>query len=99
MLGKMTVLKADGSVEVHEIMKHGRFEWLTEAIGGPYQIVPYFETFNGEPCLAFCHEEGKLLGLPINVLANGLWTLFPNYDFLVGPVVIVQGDKAFMRGM
>jgi hypothetical protein len=67
-------------------------------------MVPYFTTYEGSPCIAFCNEEGKLphFDLPYNPTATGLWSKaigkVPN-DHLVGGIAIVVGPKSFLRDM
>ena len=79
--------------------------------------MPYFTrvSVSGEmvPCVAFCNEDGKGRGLPINRRATLLWraaisqhndipaTMIPmlREDFLVGDVAILVGDKEFMEAL
>jgi hypothetical protein len=82
---------------------------LKDALGGGYlEAIPGFDNIIQDglirPCLALCNEEGKLQELPINHQAQTLWvnalarrhgTSDPR-DILVGPVVILSGDKEFM---
>lgn len=78
-------------------------------VGGPIELVPGFNEFDGERCAVFCHEEGKLIDppLPANNVATALWadTLgMPVYvlagrDFLVGTIAIVTGDDELMNAM
>jgi hypothetical protein len=65
-------------------------DWL----GGHLEAVPYFEWFGTRKCVAFCNEEGKLDGLPVNTVATYLWrATTPNMsDVLVGNIVIVGYD-------
>ena len=55
-------------------------EAMQKAVGGPIQAVYPFE----EPVALICHEEGKLLGLPLNrclrIEATG-----EIYDIIAGP--------------
>jgi hypothetical protein len=63
-------------------------------------------------CVALCDEDGKSKGLPFNAIATARWeaacrrepayahllgmkTLLGN-DYLVGPVVVLYGDRDFM---
>ena len=63
-------------------------------------------------CVAFCDEEGKIKNLPYNETATEKWqaalteqgrSLFDmkmtTVDFLVGPVIVVWGDKEFMEAL
>lgn len=56
----------------------GSLESMQKTVGGPIQAIYPFE----EPVALICHEEGKLIGLPLNRLLldeNGLV-----YDVVVG---------------
>jgi hypothetical protein len=76
-------------------------------VGGYIEMVPGFTHYEGEPCVAFCDEDGKSKCLPVNMRATDLWyrsvggPVFDTYDgpqdYLVGPVVIITGDRALMR--
>jgi len=63
-------------------------------------------------CKALCNEHGKLDGLPINNMATLVWEralrrtgagLLGEHDklrdWLVGPVVVLFGDKDFMEAL
>lgn len=55
---------------------------------------------NGERlrCVAFCNEEGKLHGLPLNSVATRMWQTQvgrPLDDVLVGDILLVIGDRHF----
>lgn len=63
-------------------------------------------------CVAFCDEEGKLKRLPYNQTATEQWqsslqrqgrTLYEKTgeakDTLVGPIIVVWGDKDFMAAL
>lgn len=73
---------------------------LQELVGGYIETVPHFKEYEGEKCVAFCDEEGKLKGHKINAEATKIWYNQPEMvklgdrrfqDYLVGVVVIVQG--------
>jgi hypothetical protein len=85
-------------------------EDLKAAIGGGYiEAVPYFWTVDHRGvehrCVAFCDEEGKLKGMPVNPFATALWDLAIRRvkgvgcepDFLVGRIAVVFGDPEFME--
>lgn len=81
---------------------HFRIEVSPELVGGYIEIVPLFDTFQGEEAVACCNEEGKLDRLPVNTNATEAWWLAagqPLDDFLVGDVVICQGDAEFMASL
>ena len=53
---------------------------MQQLVGGPIQAVYPFE----EPVALICHEEGKLLGLPLNRALKSLET-GEIYDIIAGP--------------
>ncbi|WP_439924714.1 hypothetical protein [Nitrobacter sp. JJSN] len=74
--------------------------------------MPYFRHVEHEGRLvhdgvAFCDEEGKLKSLPYNQDATEQWEYslmhqgraLAGLDFLVGPVIVVWGDKDFMGAL
>jgi hypothetical protein len=94
----------DAAVTRKELAAAPRLEELSAGIGGGYiETVPYFTKYKGRPCVAFCDEEGKLHGLPVNQRATALWyALEPRFigrDILVGPIVIVSGDRALLDSL
>ena len=48
-------------------------------------------------CWALCNESGKLIGLPINPRVTELLTM--GTDVIAGDVVILAGNKEFLRGL
>lgn len=90
--------------EVREYYRPVTTDMLHEFIEPGYlETVPLFETYVGERCVAFCHEEGKLKDLPFNQAASLRWaaalgcTLSEIGDHLVGTVVVITGDDEFME--
>jgi hypothetical protein len=85
---------------------------LRQAVGGEIEDIPGFNSisFEGEVhrCVAFCNDQGKGLGLPLNVWATAQWHAALRRhgydrglrredgtvaDRLVGDVVVVLADK------
>jgi len=100
MKGKTTLMKADGSIIVEQHSKALTLAYLQEAVGGFIEEVPYFTVYKGERCVAFCNEKGKGMGLAPNKQATTEWyTKVIPQDILVGNVIIVQGDRAFMEAL
>jgi hypothetical protein len=92
-MGKLTIIKADGTVETKEVAKL-KLDDLQEGVGGFIETVPYLDRYEDAKCVAFCDEEGKLKRKPINEKATAIWyddIGQPVGDYLVGDVVIVQG--------
>lgn len=97
MQGKTTIIKTNGDIVVTQHDKPIPLDFLTNAVGGYIETVPYFNQYEGEACVVFCNEEGKLKGLPINVEANKLWHAQVKIsDVLVGDIIIISGDDEFM---
>lgn len=103
MNGRMTIIHPTGHSEARDLTAPPGLDALQKAVGGYIETVPLFERFEGEPCVAYCNEDGKIQGLTINPAASRLWyNLVPQakgVDVLVGPIVILQGDDAFMRAL
>lgn len=90
-----------GKVKVVKISPEGRrtfeqvrcnLDYLNKAVGG------HIEAVSGRDWTCYCNEEGKLMGLPINLHATLLlaeWgvQLLP-HDVLVGTVVLVGNGEA-----
>lgn len=96
-MNALIVIKSTGEIIRQPIDKTPSLGTLQNAVGGYIQMLPLFETFEGEDCVAFCNEEGKLEGLPYNEAATKFWTLAADIvldDFLVGDIVIVTGKEA-----
>lgn len=99
----MVTLKADGGHAMRLIDPEDCLADVQAAVGGHLEVVPYLKLFAWEgttyPCKAFCDEEGKLKGKPLNEAATYLWhAQLPNtLDVLVGDIAFVFGDPALMR--
>ena len=103
MRGLLTIIQVDGAVSSEELAAPPALEALQAGIGGGYiEIVPWFTKYRGRRCMAFCDEDGKRKGLPINDHATALWhalvAALRGRDVLVGPVVIVSGAEV-LRAM
>lgn len=87
MNGTITTLKADGTRTDVDLTRAVTLEDLQAAVGGYIEAVSGFQNFEGKSAFAFCNEEGKQKNLPAN----------RHFPGLVGNVVIITGDKEFMR--
>ena len=76
-------------------------ETLRGAVGGDIEVIPGLTVYihAGRPmgCWALCNESGKLIGLPINPRVTELLTM--GTDVIAGDVVILAGNKEFLRGL
>lgn len=65
---------------------------MQKAVGGWLEAVYGYDDDGDMVAAFFCNEEGKLLGLPVNVAATHLWHGMSQYaisDMLCGPVVVL----------
>jgi hypothetical protein len=115
MRGQITVISEQGGFETLDYDGEFSLQKLTsdiqEALHGYMEIVPYWDVYNNVECIVFCNTDGKNIGMPRNNTATALWdkalvaknlTRFRDgveVDHLVGPIVIVIGDDAFMRAL
>ena len=93
-MGKVTLIKPTGEVEVTELAGIS-LTYCQQQVGGWIEVVPRFSRYSGEPCIALCDKEGKLKAYPLNENATQLWReQLPFYlpDVLVGNILIIQGD-------
>lgn len=103
MRGVLTIIPVSGAVSSKELAAPPALQDLQGGVGGYIELVPHFTRYQGKDCVAFCDEDGKRKGLPVNTHASTLWFLQQtdrgviHHDWLVGPIVIVTGDKALMR--
>ncbi len=101
---RMLIIKADGKLTAHDLTDLPADEQLQGIVGGDIELVRHFDRFEGYPCVAFCREEGALLGLPVNRTATVLWRLHLGFsekhmpDALVGDIVVIRaGDEQSSR--
>lgn len=112
MKGTMMTIPANGPLASVALAEPPALETLQQAVGGFLEVVPHLRTLETKsgtvPCVAFCNEEGKLdrpHPLPKNPRANLLWSAAmqreygcgPEPDYLVGTIVVLFGDDAFME--
>lgn len=62
-----------GRAEVTEMDRPATLQELQERVGGYIEHVPYWFEYEGEPCQAWCNEEGRIQGMPVNTAATRLW--------------------------
>jgi hypothetical protein len=119
MKGVLYVIPADPKAirERCEITAPPTIEELRKIVGGYIGTVHGFTSIDvygdglAMPCVAFCNEDGKRLGLQVNWLATGMWhdalvrkgSRFGllaeggGYeDYLVGVVVVISGNSKLM---
>lgn len=97
---KFAVIKVDGGVELHEVSAEAEGDFLSEAVGGWFQSVPLRAEL--KDYWLWCNEEGKIIGLPMNPVATGLWTIsYGPSDIIHGNIVITGGvdDEGGGRGL
>ena len=93
-MGKITIIYQNGETIPAPCSKLP-LEKLQQMVGGYIEVVPNLRSYEGEKCVAFCDEEGKLKGKKTNLTATNLWheqcPAIIGHDVLVGDIVIVQG--------
>lgn len=102
MKGEAYIYKTDNSIKHLTFTSSIPLSVLNAAVGGSIETVPYWNTHRGLPCVAFCNEEGKLKGLPYNVRANIAWLQERSHDvddILVGDIIVITGNRAFMEAL
>lgn len=77
-------LYADGEIS-RFVMPEDELTTLQQIVGGWVQCVPLADNLT-----LWCNDEGKLMGLPHNPLAQHIWNRFVGgeTDFIVGNVVL-----------
>jgi hypothetical protein len=71
---KVFVIRADGGVSETISKKVPAYEVLKNSVGGYIETIPYFTKFRGlSRGTAYCNEEGKIKGLPFNLIATNAW--------------------------
>lgn len=104
-LSQITTIYPDGSAATSIAVP--ALKVLQQLVGGDIQMVPDFTDFQGFRCTVWCHEEGRINGLPLNTHATILWRqenpfeperFISRRDYetcfrLHGPVVIVQSVR------
>ncbi len=95
------IIVGNAGYTVREIQGAPSLEDMQSGVGGYIQLVPGFTKYKGDDCVAFCNEEGKLKGLPINALATVEWRKCAprNWDILVGDIVVITGDRQFLDSL
>ena len=100
----LVTISATGATKIDELTAQPTVDELQRGVGdGHIEIVPGFSHLLGRACVAFCHEEGKLEGQPINRYATALWHAqeprFIGRDVLVGQICVVVGTPKFLRDL
>jgi hypothetical protein len=98
---QLVTITTDGQITITPLKVIPKLEALRNIVGGYVEIVPYWNTYAGMPCVAFCDEDGKLKIKPHNPVATEMWWRNSGHhrDYLVGNIVIVCGPKAFLRSL
>lgn len=102
MLNMLTI-KATGEL-VESQVAPSDLKAMQGAVGGYIESVPYWDRFQHKgaetPCWAICNGEGKIDGLPVNLVATALWwsacPQMKGVDSLAGDVALIYGDAALM---
>lgn len=96
MQGTFHIIRPNGTEEVSLAIPN--LETFQNAVGGYVTEIPMFEVFRGQPCVAYCNEDGEEMRLPQNAKATEHWhALCTTGDRLLGSVVVVYGDSEWME--
>lgn len=97
----MVVITPQNIMEFEALHKAPDLDKLRQAVLGDIEIVPLFDSFDGRPCVAFCNEDGKGLGMRVNALAQRYWERAVKApilnDVLVGPIAVIVGPIEFLK--
>lgn len=97
----LVIVRPDGSVTKTHVDKAPDLEELQQMVEGYIQLIPYFTTYGGDTCRAYCDEEGKLRDKPYNRTATELWAKAFGHpivgDRLVGTIVILAGPEKWLQ--
>lgn len=105
MKGLLICIQTDGALSAAPITAPPHFTTLRTIVQGSIEVVPYFDIYKGERCVAFCNEHGKLEGLPLNAFAQEHWRRAQDHndvdigDVLVGNIAIVTGDDELIEAL
>ena len=112
MRGTMLTIPAQGPLTRENLSAPPDLAKLQKIVGGYIQAVPYLRSFVDDDgkavrCVALCNQNGKRKKLPINTRANHIWTAAMvretggtvGADVLVGNIVPLFGDRAFMEAL
>jgi hypothetical protein len=84
---KAYIINTDGTGGVVEFDKHNSFDTLSGAVGGWIECVALSDDLD-----MWVNEEGKLVGLPVNVIGTRMWrAAFGPTDVIVGNVIFTGG--------
>jgi hypothetical protein len=81
---KALVLKTDGTTQVIDLPRDGAGQVIHEIVGGYFDIARNYNPHINAEVTAYVHDEGLIIGLPVNVLASMIIG-----QYLVGDAVIV----------
>jgi hypothetical protein len=100
----MLTITTNGRVVDTPMIVTPRLDVLQKGVGGYIQEIPSWPTIEKEgatfDCVAFANEDGHMLSLPLNEVASNLWRkVCPHSYELLGDVVIVYGDRKFLKGL
>lgn len=106
MKGTLYIIPADNvePVTALPLTATPELETLQKAVEGSIETLPYFDTYKGEPCVAYCNEEGKLEGLHLNERATLEWLIALGSpdgldDYCAGDIVVITGDAELMASL
>lgn len=93
----VAIIRTDQSIEITH--QNANLEFLQAQVKGYIEAVSFWEKPDGQddwqPAVMYVNEEGKLTGLPVNVIATELFRKLKGfYDVIMGDVVICGSHEA-----
>lgn len=107
MQGAIITIHVDGQITHEKVNTANVLDKLQKIVGGHIESVPYWDHLTAgnqtRRCWAVINEEGKLIGLPMNLLGSVAWYRevpeMNGVDALYGNVAICIGDDEFMAAL
>lgn len=99
MSKRVMVIKSSGETEMADLPENS-YDYLSAELEGWIQAVPLARELEG--LTIWVNEEGKLNGLPINMLATQIWEqAWGKTDVIVGTAIITGGadDEGETKGL
>ena len=92
MIGKMIILKTNGTKEIKNYSAAVPLEDIQAAVGGYAEWLPTIKEFEGQPACVYCDEEGKFKSYKPNPFMR-----VHNDIVILGDISVVTGDSEFME--
>ena len=82
---KAAVFNADSTGGIIDFEEDTSYQLIKDAVGGIFQAI----NLPGLGATMWVHDEGKILGLPVNPFGNMFWkSEYGDTDFIVGDIIL-----------